>query len=106
MRIFRDPQVIGQAFSGTNHIGPGAAKPQPNSITIRLRYRLRRDRQNTLNTQKKNDHETHPSTSSGQANHTKKTIVNFLLRKNLTIDFVKNVQKNKNITDSITEKRI
>ena len=26
-------------------------------------------------------------------NHTKKTIVNFLLRKNLTIDFVKNVQK-------------
>jgi len=26
-----------------------------------------------------------------------------LLRKNLTIDFVKNVQKNKNITDCITE---
>ena len=26
-------------------------------------------------------------------NHTKKTIVNFLLRKNLTIDFVENVQK-------------
>jgi hypothetical protein len=36
-------------------------------------------------------------------NHTKKIIVNFLLRKNLTIDFVKNVQKNKNMADCITE---
>jgi hypothetical protein len=54
-------------------------------------------------TQKKINHETHPSTSSGQANHTKKIIVNFLLRKNLTIDFMKNAQKNKNMADCITE---
>ena len=36
-------------------------------------------------------HTNHPSHSTGQS--TKKTIVNFLLRKNLTIDFVKNVQE-------------
>ena len=36
-------------------------------------------------------------------NHTKKIIVNFLLRKNLTIYFVKNVQKNKKTTDCIAE---
>ena len=41
---------------------------------------------------------------AGQANLTKKIIVNFLLRKNLTIDFMKNAQKkNKNMTDSSTE---
>ena len=34
----------------------------------------------------------HPSHSTGQI--TKKIIVNFLLRKKLTIDFMKNVQKN------------
>jgi hypothetical protein len=48
-------------------------------------------------TQKKINHETHPSTSSGQANHTKKIIVNFLLRKNLTIDFIKNAQEKQKV---------
>jgi hypothetical protein len=43
--------------------------------------------EHTEYTEKKINHETHPSTSSGQANHTKKTIVNFLLRKNLTIEY-------------------
>jgi hypothetical protein len=37
------------------------------------------------------------------AKHEKLIIVNFLLRKNLAIDFVKNVQKNKNMMDSFTE---
>jgi hypothetical protein len=49
----------------------------------------------------KDKHTNHPSHSTGQS--TKKTIFNFLLRKTLTIDFMKNVRKNKNMTDCITE---
>ena len=65
------------------------------AINLRLEYPI-----SNLEQQSRNqfcNHGTHgihrKRLTTKHTNHTKKTIVNFLLCKNLTIDFVKNVQK-------------
>ena len=67
----------------------------PIAINLRLEYPI-----SNLEQQSRNqfcNHRTHGThrkrLTTKHTNYTKKIIVNFLLRKNLTIDFVKNVQR-------------
>jgi carbonic anhydrase len=71
--------AIAQSPYRTNHIRGWSSKAATNFITT----------EHTENTEKEINHETHKTHE--------KEIVNFLLRKNLTIDFVKNMQEKQKV---------